>query len=53
MKFVMNICDHIAVLNYGRKICEGVPEEVKNNQEVIDAYFGKPLNINVGGAANA
>lgn len=51
MKFVMNICDHIAVLNYGRKICEGVPEEVKNNQEVIDAYFGKQLHL--GGTANA
>ncbi|MGN0976913.1 MAG: ABC transporter ATP-binding protein [Faecousia sp.] len=53
MKFVMNICDHIAVLNYGKKICEGVPEEVKNNQEVIDAYFGKPLNLGTGGAEYA
>lgn len=51
MKFVMNICDHIAVLNYGKKICEGIPEEVKNNQEVIDAYFGKPLTL--GGTDNA
>lgn len=49
MKFVMNICDRIAVLNYGKKVCEGLPEEVKENQEVIDAYFGKPLNIKIGG----
>jgi branched-chain amino acid transport system ATP-binding protein len=53
MKFVMNICDQIAVLNYGKKICEGLPAQIKENQEVIDAYFGKPLKIGIGGAEHA
>lgn len=43
MKFVMNSCNRILVLNFGRKICEGTPGEVKNNQEVHEAYFGKGI----------
>jgi branched-chain amino acid transport system ATP-binding protein len=41
MKFVMNSCNHILVLNFGEKICEGSPEEVKTNKAVQEAYFGK------------
>jgi branched-chain amino acid transport system ATP-binding protein len=37
---IMNVCDRIVVLNFGIKIAEGVPEEVRKNEEVIQAYFG-------------
>ena len=41
MRFVMGLCDRIAVLNFGRIIAEGTPDEVRNNQEVIEAYLGR------------
>lgn len=43
MKFVMNLCDEILVLSFGEKICEGLPEKVKNDEQVQTAYFGKGL----------
>jgi branched-chain amino acid transport system ATP-binding protein len=41
MRFVMGLCDRVAVLNFGRIIAEGEPDQIINNQEVIEAYLGK------------
>jgi len=40
MSLVMDICDRVVVLSYGRKVAEGTPEEIQRNQEVIAIYLG-------------
>jgi len=41
MRLVMSICDEILVVNFGKKLLQGKPEEVKNDPQVLEAYLGK------------
>jgi branched-chain amino acid transport system ATP-binding protein len=40
MRAVMGLCDNITVMDFGKKIAEGTPEQIRENPAVIEAYLG-------------
>jgi branched-chain amino acid transport system ATP-binding protein len=52
MDVVMPTCDRITVLNYGRKLADGTPAEIKRHPEVVKAYLGKPAEPRVRPSEN-
>ena len=44
MQAVMGLCERITVVNFGRLLTEGAPDEIKHNKDVIEAYLGSDLN---------
>jgi len=43
MSVVMNVSDRIYVIDHGKKVAEGLPEEIADNKLVIEAYLGKEV----------
>jgi len=40
IRFIRDLCERVVVLNYGEKLAEGSPEQIMNNEAVVEAYFG-------------
>jgi ABC-type branched-subunit amino acid transport system ATPase component len=45
MQVVMDLCKRIVVLDHGSKIAEGIPEDIRSNPQVIEAYLGRSVQL--------
>ena len=48
MRLVMNICEHLTVMDFGQVIARGTPQEIQDNPQVIEAYLGRGAAAKVG-----
>jgi branched-chain amino acid transport system ATP-binding protein len=48
MNFVMGVCDRVVVIDFGNKIADGTPEEIRNDPAVIAAYLGQQSDDDLG-----